>query len=121
MRTNLALFAFLASTAVACSKDSTSSPPSPPDLCANSGAAATVSANDNYTFTPDSVTITAGQSICWQNTGNLNHIVVEPSAGRFGGDLPGGQTLVNTIITTGVFLYRCNRHSTMTGTVVVNP
>lgn len=111
MRTNLALFAFWALTAVACS-DSTGSPP---DLCANSGATATVSAADDYTFTPDSVTITVGQSVCWQNTGNLTHTVA------FGGDLPGGQTFVWTSSFASTILYHCTRHSTMMGTVIVNP
>ena len=112
MRISLALVAsFLALTAVACGKDSTSSPP---DLCANSGATATVSANDNYTFTPNSVTITVGQSVCWQNTGNLMHTVV-------GVDLPGGQTFVYTFTFAATFLYHCTRHSTMTSTVIVNP
>ncbi len=111
MRISLALFAsFLALTAVACG-DSTSSPP---DLCANSGAAATVRANDDYTFTPDTDTITVGQSVCWQNTGNLMHTVM-------GIDLPGGQTFVWTSSFASTVLYHCTRHSTMTGTVVVNP
>ena len=65
MRISLALVAsFLALTAVACG-DSTSSPP---DLCANSRATFTVSAADDHTFTPDSITLTVGQSVCWQNT-----------------------------------------------------
>ena len=119
MRTNLALFAFLALAAVACSKDSTSSPP---DLCANSGAAATVSAADDYTFTPDTVTITVGQSVCWQNTGQLVHIVNE-DANRWGGYLAGGQTYVHTftLAGAGTVPYHCIQHSTMTGTVIVNP
>ena len=118
MRISLALFAsFLALTAVACS-DSPSSSSSPTDLCANSGAVATVSANDDYTFTPDTVTITIGPSVCWQNTGHLTHTVSVTGLGA--GDLPGGQTLVYTF-GYATYPYRCSRHSTMTGTVIVNP
>ena len=115
MRTNLALVAVLALAALACS-DSTDS--SSTNLCANSGAAATVTARDNYTFTPDTVTISVGQSVCWQNTGHLTHTVTE--AGRYSATLPGGQTFVYTFVFASTFLYHCNNHSTMTGTVVVN-
>src|SRR2546430_15836801 len=82
MSTNLALFALLALTALACSGDSTGS--SATDLCANSGAAVTVDVKE-YAFTPSSVTITVGQSVCWANTGQMTHTVVEGVAGRFCG------------------------------------
>jgi plastocyanin len=117
MRTNLAFFAFLALTAIACGDDSTSSSSNP---CANSGAAATVSATDNYAYAPNSVTITVGQSVCWQNTGQLMHTVTE-YAGRFNGSLPGGQTFVHAYTFAGSFPYYCQQHSNMAGTVVVNP
>ena len=120
MRTNLALFASLALVALACG-DSTSST----DLCANSGAAATVTATDNFAFTPASVTITVGQSVCWQNTGNMIHTVTQTvGAGQiplFSGNLPAGQAFVFTINVGGTFGYHCNNHSNMMGTVIVNP
>lgn len=117
MRTNLALFAFLALTAVACSGDSTGSS----DLCAGSGAAVTVTAADNYTFTPSSITVSSGQSVCWQNTGHLNHTVID-AGGRFSFSLPAGQTVVYTFLgTQPSYVYRCGIHSTMTGTTTVNP
>jgi plastocyanin len=115
MRTNLALVAFLALTTVACG-DSTS----PTDLCANSGAAVTVTAADDYTFTPSSITVSSGQAVCWQNTGNLNHTVID-AGGRFGFSLPAGQTFVYTFLgTQQPYAYRCGIHSTMTGTTTVN-
>jgi len=117
MRTNLALLVLSALAAIACSDDSTSSPS---NQCANSGAADTVSATDSYAYTPDSVTITVGQSVCWQNTGQLMHTVTE-YAGRFNGSLPGGQTFVHTYTFAGSFPYYCQQHSNMAGTVVVNP
>jgi len=119
MRCNLAPFAFLALTAAACSSSTSSSST---NLCANSGAAATVSATDNYAFTPSSVTITVGQSVCWQNNGQLVHTVTDDATNgvRFNGNLPGGQTFVHTFGFGGSFSYHCNNHSNMTGTVVVN-
>jgi plastocyanin len=118
MRTNLAFFAVLALTGIACGDDSTSS--SSTDLCAGSGAAATVTVADNYTYTPDTVTITVGQSVCWQNTGQLMHTVTE-YLGRFNGSLPGGQTFVRTFTSSGSIPYSCQQHSNMSGTVIVNP
>ena len=121
MRTTLALLASLALTGLACGDDSTSSPT---DLCAPSGAAATVSAADDYTFTPASVTIAVGQSVCWQNTGNLNHVVWQGNgvqAPVFSGTLPAGQTLVVYINYAGTWAYHCNQHPNMTATVIVNP
>src|SRR5260370_36495263 len=44
---------------------------SPPSLCANSGAGATVNATDAIAFTPGSVTITHGQSVWRQNVGTV--------------------------------------------------
>jgi plastocyanin len=92
MRICLALFALGTLVAVACSNPTGSS-----DLCANSGAAVTLNATDRYAFTPSTVTVTIGQSVCWQNTGKLTHTVTD-AFGRFGGNLPPGQTLVCTFI-----------------------
>jgi plastocyanin len=120
MRTCFALVASLALTTMACS-DSTSSS----NLCAPSGAAATVSAGNNLAFTPSSVTITVGQMVCWQNTGNMTHTATQTvGAGQiplFSGNLPPGQTFVFTINFAGTWAYHCNQHANMMGTVVVNP
>ena len=121
MRIRLALFALWALTALACSS-STSSSSTSTNPCANSGAAATVSATDSFAFTPSSVTITVGQSVCWQNTGHQMHTVTDDATNgvRFSGNLPGGQTFVHTFTFGGSFSYHCNKHSNMTGTVIVN-
>jgi plastocyanin len=113
MRTNLALFAFLALAALAaCGDDSTgSSAPSAADLCAGSGAAATVDVKE-YAFTPSRVTITSGQAVCWANTGKMTHTV--PG----GGTLPPGQTFVHAFFGNTVFY--CGFHSTMVDTLTVN-
>ena len=117
MRANLALFAVLVLTAVACGSDSTDS--SSTDLCAGSGAAVTVNVTD-YAFTPDSLTIAAGQSVCWQNNGHQTHTVTPGSV--FNGNLPPGQTFVFTfLLGNNSWPYHCTQHSTMTGIVIVNP
>ena len=121
MRTNLALFGFCALTALAaCGDDSTSSStPSAADLCAGSGAAVTVDVTE-YSFSPAAVTGTVGQSVCWANTGRMTHSVV-PSGNLSGGTLAPGQTLVRTLFASTNYVISCGFHSTMTGTLTVNP
>ncbi len=63
------------------------------------------------------VTVIDGQSVCWANTGSMTHTVVEDVAGRFGGNLPPGQTLVHTFTGSENYGYHCGIHSTMTGTI----
>ncbi len=103
MRISLVLLVFLALTAVACSSSTSSSST---NLCANSGAAITVDVTE-YAFTPSSVTVIDGQSVCWANTGSMTHTVVEDVAGRF----------VHTFTGSENYGYHCGIHSTMTGTI----
>ena len=119
MNLSLALGGFVVLVAIAC-RSSTS--PQSTDPCANSGTDATVSASDNFTFAPNSVTITVGQSVCWQNRGTLVHTVTDnaTSGARFNGNLASGQAFVHTFGFGGSFIYHCNNHSNMTATVVVN-
>ena len=95
---------------------------SPSSLCANSGAAATVSATDNLAFSPGSVTITHGQVVCWQNSGTVAHTVTDNATGGgvFNSNLPAGQTFVHTFANAGTFGYHCNIHAGMSGTITVN-
>ena len=114
-RISLSLFAFGALGAVACSS---SSGPSHADLCANSGAAVTVTITD-YAFTPADINVIAGQSVCWQNTGHMTHTVTDNVAGRFNASVPSGQTFVYTFGFQEGYAYHCTIHSTMTGSVSV--
>jgi plastocyanin len=121
MRTHVVVCALVALTGTVACGDSTGAT----NLCAPSGAAATVSAGDNLAFTPSSVTIGVGQSVCWQNTGNMTHDMTEAiNPGQiplFSSNLPSGQAYVYRFNISGSFNYRCNQHANMTGTVVVNP
>ena len=118
MRICYTLFGLAALGALACSSDKNPTAPAAP--CSLSGAAATVTATDNFAFTPPTVTIIVGHSVCWQNTGTQTHTVTDYVASRFNGSLPGGQSFMYTFGFGGSFTYRCSQHSNMTGTVVVN-
>jgi len=118
MRSTIAVGVCFVLTAAAACGSSTS----PPNLCANSGAAATASATDAIAFTPGSVTITHGQSVCWQNVGTVAHTVADnaTNGSLFNSNLPAGQMFVHTFPSAGSFGYHCNIHSSMSGTITVN-
>src|SRR5262245_7228617 len=106
----------LAVIAIACSDDTQSASAS----CSSSGAAATVGATDGRVFSPTSATVTAGQSVCWQNNGTIPHNVTSSSGPSFAGDLAAGATFVRQFPTAGTFTYSCTLHPGMNGTITVN-
>ncbi|MEO8451158.1 MAG: plastocyanin/azurin family copper-binding protein [Gemmatimonadota bacterium] len=87
--------------------------------CQGAGANASVSATGSLAFTPNAVTITAGQSVCWQNTGSVSHTVTA-DGGSFASPLDPSQTFTRTFATAGTFPYHCTIHAGMVGTVTVN-
>ena len=83
-----------------------------------SAATTTVEAVDNA-FRPQSVTVTVGDTITWQNTGEAPHDV-KASAFQSGNIAPGASWSWNAS-KAGTYSYVCSYHSSvgMTGTVVV--
>jgi plastocyanin len=89
------------------------------DTC--SGAAANVSATNGPAFSPANVTIVNGQSVCWHNTGTLEHSVTSNDNTSFNAaSLTGGQTFVHVFALPGSFPYHCRFHAGMTGVITVN-
>lgn len=78
-------------------------------------AAATVTIGDDY-FNPGNVSVGAGQTVTWTNTGD-NHTVT--GAGFDSGDMVGGETYRRTFNTAGSYPYVCSYHDDMRGTVTV--
>ena len=115
MRVLLALgIGFSVLAAAACSSSSTS----PANSCGSSGANANVNTTSSNSFSPASITIPHGQSVCWQS-GNVLHTVTD-NGGAFDVDLPVGQIFVHTYPAAGTYPYHCKIHAGMTGTVIVN-
>lgn len=93
-----------------------------------------VTIGDSF-FTPANVTINAGQTVCWINTGGAPHTVSSnKSSGQAftcapvsseefeSGVLTSGDTFDHTYITPGNYAYHCEIHGCgMAGTVTVNP
>jgi|GEM_PF-4482717 len=73
-RACLALLVVLARVTVACNSATGLSSSGP---CAFSPTAATVRATDDFAFTSDSVTVTVGQAVCWENAGRQIYTVTD--------------------------------------------
>jgi LPXTG-motif cell wall-anchored protein len=90
-------------------------------------AATSVSIVD-FSFQPGSVTISAGDSVVWTNTGAAPHTVTDDN-GAFDSSpncpnslsdcMQPGDSYTHTFSSAGTFDYHCKVHPNMTGTVVV--
>lgn len=128
MATGLGLTLVLALFIAACSSSAATSAPSVAPATAPSSAApasaepggATGSAVsiEDFKFTPAAMTAKAGQEITWTNNGGVAHTVTFDD-GPDGGSLSAGATFKHTFAAAGSFSYKCNFHSSMTGTVTV--
>ena len=107
---------------VACTSASAPAAQAPRQPCALSGAAVIVSTSDSLKISPQTVTITAGQFICWQNLGSQTHDLIDnnTNGARIRGTLPAGQSYVQTFGFSTNIVYRCLIHANMTGSVIVN-
>jgi len=77
-------------------------------------------------FSPVSLTITAGTSVTWQNGSAVTHTVTSDAGSTLtynSGDVVSGATFSQTFATPGTYNYHCTYHvaSGMTGTITVNP
>jgi plastocyanin len=97
-----------------------SSPTSVANSCGSSGASANINTpSSSNTFSPNSATITHGQTVCWQNSSSVTHTVTADN-GDFDVNLPVGNIFQHTYPTAGTYTYHCKIHAAMTGTIVVN-
>lgn len=88
--------------------------------CGSSGASANIGATDGLVFSPSAATIAHGQSVCWQNNGNISHTVATNDGTSINASLTPGHILLHTFPTAGTFPYHCTIHAGMTGTITVN-
>jgi plastocyanin len=95
--------------------------PQPPEACAGVQARITVS---GMTFSPSTVTIDAGQPVCWTWTGNLQHTVKADDDSFTSGAPASSNTFQHTFTTPGTYGYYCQVHGSptggMRGMIVVN-
>jgi plastocyanin len=73
----------------------------------------------SWAFQPAEVTIPAGQSVTWKNSGSLAHTATA-TGGQFDtGSLGPGESKTVTLSTPGTIAYQCTPHPWMKGTVIV--
>ena len=70
-------------------------------------------------YQPSEVTVLAGQTVLWRNSGLGPHTVTATDGQFNSGTLQGGATFAYTFSTPGVYAYECLVHPTMHGRVDV--
>jgi plastocyanin len=73
----------------------------------------------NYSFNPNSITVTVGTRVVWINQDMADHTVTSDTPGIFDQDLPAGGTTSITFTIAGTYYYHCSFHPEMLGTVIV--
>lgn len=74
-----------------------------------------------YSFSPATLTISAGTMITWENRDNYVHTSTSDNGVWDTGDIPGGSSKTTAFNTPGTFPYHCRYHRTMgmIGTIIV--
>jgi predicted lipoprotein with Yx(FWY)xxD motif/plastocyanin len=87
-----------------------------PSPSAASGTSASIV---DFGFQPASLTVKAGTTVTWTNTGAVAHTVTASDGSFDSGHVAPGATFQHTFATAGTFTFHCAIHASMTGTVVV--
>jgi plastocyanin len=74
----------------------------------------------DFAFNPSAITVAAGTTLTWQNTGRATHTTTSTTGAWNSGRLSPGQTFSFTFTQAGTFPYRCDIHQSMQGTVTVS-
>ncbi|HET9707033.1 MAG TPA: plastocyanin/azurin family copper-binding protein [Gemmatimonadales bacterium] len=88
-----------------------------------------ISAQDNQQFAPNQLSVTHGESVCWQNTGTIAHTVTANGAtivdsswvpDSVNAQLNPGSLFLRTFSKPGVhYFFKCSIHPSMTGEIDV--
>ena len=89
-------------------------------LVARAASPATAVSIDNFTFTPQSLTVKAGTTVTWTNKDDIPHgIAATNNAFKRSPALDTDDSYSFTFTTPGSYQYFCYIHPHMTGTIVV--
>lgn len=123
-RTNILALAVGVVVALACGN-----PSGEGNGCAGTGAHTVVNAQDNHTFAPSVLSVTHGESVCWQNEGSIAHTVTATTTtlndsswvpDSVNVQLNPGSLFVRTFTHQGAhYFYKCSIHIGMTGEIDV--
>jgi plastocyanin len=88
-------------------------------MAAPVGVADTAVKIDNFTFTPQRVTVKTGTTVTWTNQDDIPHTVTSATKAFRSKALDTDDKFSFTFTTAGVYEYFCSLHPHMTGTIVV--
>jgi len=72
-----------------------------------------------FLFDPPSVTVNTGESVTWMNTDGVPHTSTAAAEHRWGGLMYLGESFTYTFDEPGQYLYFCEMHPAMAGTITV--
>ena len=75
---------------------------------------------DDFAFSPDNITIVAGDSVTWYNNDSASHTVEDDDGGFSSQNLNTGDNFVHIFEVAGNYSYHCGHHSSMTGIIHVD-
>ena len=73
----------------------------------------------NLNFSPNTITIKAGDTVVWTNSDDRDHTVIAADNSFDSGNISNGKTYEHRFPNAGKFPYACSYHPRMKGTVVV--
>jgi plastocyanin len=74
---------------------------------------------DNFTFSPQTLTVPAGTTVTWKNQDDIPHTVTSTTKTFKSQALDTDDNFSFTFTTAGVYEYFCSLHPHMTGKIVV--
>src|SRR4030067_2712751 len=74
----------------------------------------------DFSFSPSSKTVNAGDTVKWKYSGSFMHTTTSNSLIWNSGTMTSGDSFMVQFNTPGSFPYPCNFHISMTGTITVN-
>jgi len=90
-----------------------------PALARSASAADIAVTIDNFTFSPERITVKAGTTVTWTNRDDIPHTVTSSSRTFKSKVIDTDQSFSFTFTTPGAYSYFCSLHPHMTGTIVV--
>jgi plastocyanin len=90
---------------------------------ATSAAPATTAENpiqiSNFSFSPSSLTVKAGDTVTWTNADSVGHSATADDKSFDTGIIDTGKSGTATFTKAGTFTYHCSVHPSMKGTIIV--
>ena len=91
-----------------------------PDVAANAPPPAISDVKiDNFSFTPVTLTVTAGSTVTWTNRDDIPHTAVSTDGAFKSKVMDTDEKFSHTFATPGTYAYYCTIHPKMTGKIVV--